>query len=238
MHNLNRRTRNLAEDMSCKICGWHCEDLLRTLRDRPEAKQIWQHYLGREDSIGFFTTSKEEWWKLNFLKMKKAKIGDWPWGLIFGVICWRIRKWRNEASIANTTILVSIKLEIIGKTIKEFVDVTAGTKQANEAAIGGAIRGCYGEWIMGFSQDIGKCSVDLAELWSLLQGIALAWSRNIKLLEIESNSATSINMIKKVGKNHPLFCVVEKIREYLSRDWTWKISHIPRQRVSEIGKRE
>ncbi|OMP00857.1 hypothetical protein COLO4_12315 [Corchorus olitorius] len=102
---------------------------------------------------------------------------------------------------------------------------------SDDAAIGGVIRGHCGEWIIGFSQAIGKCSIDMAELWAIQQGISLAWSRGIRALEVESDSATSINMIKKgVSANHPLICVVEAIREMLAKDWNCRINYVPRQK--------
>ncbi|OMO72395.1 hypothetical protein COLO4_27635 [Corchorus olitorius] len=102
---------------------------------------------------------------------------------------------------------------------------------SNEAAFGGVIRGQCGEWLLGFSQAIGKCSIDMAELWGIHQGISLAWSRGFRALEIESDSATSVDMIRKgVNTNHPLACVVEAIRELLAKDWNWRISYVPRQK--------
>ncbi|OMP05840.1 hypothetical protein COLO4_08513 [Corchorus olitorius] len=45
------------------------------------------------------------------------------------------------------------------------------TQRTNEAAVGGVVRGSCVEWLLGFSQSVGKCSIDLVELWGILQGV-------------------------------------------------------------------
>ncbi|OMO90064.1 reverse transcriptase [Corchorus capsularis] len=187
-------------------------------------------------------------------------IGNWPWSLIFAVTAWRIWKWRNEGCFANKSYTVSTKLAIIGKILKEATDFsnrkmgqhmrrevligwekpkegqvkinTDGSwfQRTNEAAVGGVVRGSCGEWLLGFSQSVGECSIDLEELWDILQGLSLAWSRGFNDIVVESDSATSVDMIKKgVNKNHPHFCIIAAIQDYLSKEWTCQLHYIPRE---------
>ncbi|OMO65780.1 reverse transcriptase [Corchorus capsularis] len=260
MHNRNRVVRNLTEDPSCKQCGAANENTLHVLRDCPHAKEVWNHWVGASDT-NFFRCSEAQWWNANLIDQKNRLIGDWPWSLIFAVTAWRIWKWRNEGCFANKSYTVSTKLAIIGKILKEAIDFsnrkmgqhmrrevligwekpkegqvkinTDGSwfQRTNEAAVGGVVRGSCGEWLLGFSQSVGECSIDLAELWGILQGLSLAWSRGFNDIVVESDSATSVDMIKKgVNKNHPHFCIIAAIQDYLSKEWTCQLHYIPREK--------
>ncbi|KAJ1379941.1 Ribonuclease H-like superfamily [Sesbania bispinosa] len=47
----------------------------------------------------------------------------------------------------------------------------------NGAACGGAFRYCWSRFILGFSGNLGTCSVLHAELWGILRGLIIASQR-------------------------------------------------------------
>ena len=52
----------------------------------------------------------------------------------------------------------------------------------------GLIRNHLGRWLTGFGMMIGSCSVTVAELWGLYQGLQLAWNFGIRKLKVETDS--------------------------------------------------
>ncbi|OMP03175.1 reverse transcriptase [Corchorus capsularis] len=261
MNNANRMARGLTNDACCKMCGATIESMIHILRDCHVAKDVWLQLLGVGVNSLFFTCPEEEWWKLNLVQQRKKMFGCWPWLTMFSITYWKLWKWRNDFRLSNISTSINTKMVLINKAIQETLELStqSGSTKAkvevqlswdkplegwtklntdgsrnqtsDNVAIGGVIRGHCGEWVIGFSQAIGKCSIDMAELWAIQQGISLAWNRGIRELEVESNSATSISMIKNgVSLNHPLFCVVEAIREMITKDWNCRINYVPRQK--------
>ena len=47
-------------------------------------------------------------------------------------------------------------------------------KGSGYAGVGGLIRDSNGNWLMGFTVNLGMCSVLSAELWGLLHGLRVA----------------------------------------------------------------
>ncbi|KEH43434.1 hypothetical protein MTR_1g492920 [Medicago truncatula] len=50
------------------------------------------------------------------------------------------------------------------------------------SACGGAIGNCDGEFLLGFAENIGTCTITSAELWAMKRGLNLAISRGYRLL--------------------------------------------------------
>ncbi|TYI31078.1 hypothetical protein ES332_A05G428800v1 [Gossypium tomentosum] len=86
---------------------------------------------------------------------------------------------------------VSRKIEIICKSLKEYGhELLYWDKLADRWCKlntegswfrdrQGIIRDMHGRWVSGFS--ISNCSIDLAELWGLLDDIHLAWNTKFNI---------------------------------------------------------
>ena len=61
-------------------------------------------------------------------------------------------------------------------------------KGSGLAGARGLIRDATGRWHGGFCMNIGICSITIAELWGLYQGLILAWQMGIRLLVVEIDS--------------------------------------------------
>ena len=88
-----------------------------------------------------------------------------------------------------------------------------------DAGAGGVIRDSVGHWISGFCMNIGECSVVMAELWGLYQGLILAWDAGIKRLLVEVDSLCVSQMIsKQVVVPNVFYALVVAVRDLLSRN--------------------
>lgn len=95
---------------------------------------------------------------------------------------------------------------------------------------GGLIRNSNGEWIKGFSINLGVYSVTMAELWGIYQGLLLAWEIGIRDLLIEADSACAVQMIARdcftVNACYPLIC---DIKGLMARNWRVAVHHFYRE---------
>ncbi|KAL9441410.1 hypothetical protein AB3S75_019988 [Citrus x aurantiifolia] len=95
---------------------------------------------------------------------------------------------------------------------------------------GGLIRDHMDRWLSGFGMMIGSCSVTVAELWGLYQGLQLAWNSGIRKIKVEIDSRCVLQLVTKptLEINHyaPL---IRAIKDYLKMDWQVSISHIYRE---------
>ena len=107
---------------------------------------------------------------------------------------------------------------------------TGRALKANEVSTaGGVIRDFSGRWLSGFGMMIGSCSVMLAELWGLYQGILLAWNLGIRWLKIETDSLCATQMFaKQLVLTNEFSFLISAIKEYLNKDCQVSISHVYR----------
>ena len=93
-------------------------------------------------------------------------------------------------------------------------------RNTGEAGAGGVIRDSFGNWISGFSMNIGESSVIMAELWGLYQGLSLAWNVGIRHLLVEVDSLCVTQMIsQQVVVPNVFYALVVAIHDFLSRNW-------------------
>ncbi|KAH9666673.1 reverse transcriptase domain-containing protein [Citrus sinensis] len=93
---------------------------------------------------------------------------------------------------------------------------------------GGLIRDATGRWHGGFCMNIGICSVTIAELWGLYQGLILAWQMGIRLLVVEIDSLCVTQLLNRKSLNATL-PLVNDILGLLSRDWQVSVHHVYRE---------
>ncbi|KAE8683537.1 hypothetical protein F3Y22_tig00111201pilonHSYRG00131 [Hibiscus syriacus] len=82
-------------------------------------------------------------------------------------------------------------------------------------SIGGVIRNSNGEWITGFTKNMGTTSILHAELWSIYEGLLIVRNLGIHRLWIQSDSSRAFKLVGESGSidNHiPLLRVILKLR--------------------------
>ncbi|KAL4319026.1 hypothetical protein GQ457_18G004090 [Hibiscus cannabinus] len=60
---------------------------------------------------------------------------------------------------------------------------------------GGVLRSADGDWFCGFNRFVGCCSIIEAELWGVLEGLSLAWSRDLKNIFLEVDSLDVFHIV-------------------------------------------
>ncbi|KAB2636439.1 pleiotropic drug resistance protein 1-like [Pyrus ussuriensis x Pyrus communis] len=82
------------------------------------------------------------------------------------------------------------------------------------SSAGGILRVAAGEWIAGFTINIGVGSVRNAELWGLFRGFSLAWRLDYRKVLIEMDSVVAITLVKDFNSSlHPLAHLITACQE-------------------------
>ena len=94
MTNVERCRRHCATDVACIACGDAQENLNHILRGCPNAIKVWESIVPRGKLNQFLTMNLDNWLMDN-LKCYEID-GEICWSTIFGMICWRLWKNRNQ----------------------------------------------------------------------------------------------------------------------------------------------
>ncbi|KAE8696705.1 vignain-like [Hibiscus syriacus] len=65
-------------------------------------------------------------------------------------------------------------------------------------ACGGALRDSNGEWIMGFTKALGRCSVLEAKLWGVVVGLEMTWNIGLRKVMVETDSKEVFKLLMQV----------------------------------------
>ncbi|KAE8668901.1 hypothetical protein F3Y22_tig00112281pilonHSYRG00061 [Hibiscus syriacus] len=104
-----------------------------------------------------------------------------------------------------------------------------GGRSARRGSIGGVIRNSNGEWIIGFTKNIGTTLILHAELWSIYEGLLIARSLGILRLWIQSDCSRAVKLVedgRSIDSHILLLRIIMKLRQYGT--WTTKIQWINR----------
>lgn len=110
------------------------------------------------------------------------------------------------------------------------LNTDGATKRTGESSAGGLIRDHNGKWLAGFCMNIGSCSVTVAELWGLRQGLLVAWHKGIRWLHMEVESLSVVKLVDNcVVLTNEYTPLVYSIKDLLGRDCHINITHVYRE---------
>ncbi|KAK9190090.1 hypothetical protein WN943_018691 [Citrus x changshan-huyou] len=252
-------SRHLPIEPHCEICGHELETTVHVLRDCPFSRVVWIRLLRDHNHHEFFNADLEGWMSGNLQASNKPP-GTSLWRVLFGVAIWRIWFWRNHFIFTkdyweSNTIAMDIKVRATEIQRSNSFSFAAGTtrierwirwtapvwpwvklnsdgakKSSGIAGAGGLIRDFRGVWQVGYSANLGVCSVTSAELWGLFHGLSIAWQYGFRRVYMEVDSMCVMKLISNL--NPPInehFTLIQEIQALLRRDWLTKVEHIYRE---------
>lgn len=80
------------------------------------------------------------------------------------------------------------------------LNVDGACGNGNLAGCGEFIRDRHGDWICGFSKFISRCSVFLAEVWEVFEGLKISSSQGLVKVILNIDSKRVVNVIKHPDK--------------------------------------
>lgn len=67
--------------------------------------------------------------------------------------------------------------------------------------------------------NIGSCTAYVAELWGILKGMEASWSKGIKKIVIDSDSASIINSLKHINSEGNRNKFLMRIKLWQDKEW-------------------
>ncbi|KAF7834787.1 putative ribonuclease H protein At1g65750 family [Senna tora] len=258
--NLYRFNCNLSNSSLCPRCCNQVEDVLHAIRDCPEIKKLWQRLVRPQHWNTFFNLNVTDWliwnWKNRIGVLEdvnwRTTFGFTCWiswkhrnevifensianntDLFFSVLC----RGKEYASCNNNR-LYGVQQARSTKFIRwkpprdDFVkcNVDGSVYEGKDAACGGLLRDAAGDFITCFSSNLGRCSITVAELHAIQEGLKMAWDHGYRNIIMEVDSQIAIDLIQKeINPLHPHCSIVKSIQHLMNRDWRVIFQHTYRE---------
>ncbi|KAH1046624.1 hypothetical protein J1N35_037408 [Gossypium stocksii] len=229
---------------------------MHVIHDCPKAKEVWKLIVPIEKQARFFPDPFQIWFTTNLCCHIKLQDKGITWSCLFGLITWRI--WKNmnlfifqnivwtaydvlKTSLSWAQHFESFLLETKNETkhlescqfcsedwAYLFKDGAVARASGNAAA-GGVVRDRYGNWILGFTHYLGRCSPLEAEFWGILDGILIILNKGYKRVKIQTNNlevVKALNMEENVDSGITL---LRRIKRTLQSVGQWEVRHVPKE---------
>ncbi|KAH9723430.1 putative leucine-rich repeat receptor-like serine/threonine-protein kinase [Citrus sinensis] len=251
--------RHVHLDSSCDRCGDGDENTLHVLRDCMVARRFWYAILPIHQRQYFFSLNLKDWMSYNLTNADQVG-SDLSWNIFFGVAIWRLWSRRNKFLFHGmtwdcATMISEVKIKATefqristtpmgmnnGRVVKWIcwsppfwpwckLNTDGAAKKTGEASAGGLIRDHNGAWLALFGMNIGSCSVTVAELWGLYQGLNIAWQNGIRWLQVEVDSICILHLVTTpMITSNELSPLIKSIKDLISRSWRITINHVYRE---------
>ncbi|KAL4302962.1 hypothetical protein GQ457_10G024650 [Hibiscus cannabinus] len=256
--NAERYRRHLAPSTICDIYGYHTEDMDHILRHCVTARDIWSRVIRPELLVAFLQIPFDEWFKCNLVSTSGPMYGErWKSRFaIYCWLLWKDRcsavldsgNIPREDILARGDRLVNECVNVFINNMRSSHSVNTDSLQWSRpapgwikgnvdasvhtvnglAAIGGVIRDENGDWIVGFTWPVGRCSTLLAELWALHDMLARAWSFDFRLVIIETDCLKVIRILQRSSNSLSGNDLVDSIRYWIDQNWELVVCHSSR----------
>ncbi|KAF7843157.1 ribonuclease H [Senna tora] len=242
----------------CLWCQSARESNSHALRDCPRISQVWKAFINPRDRALFFNLPAKEWITWNLRKKESFCSVPWPFifSTVCGM-CWHWRNLKQKdqefefPNGAHRAILNQAKIHAQamftyeatsrshkklneswtrpqGEWVKLNVD-GAVCRITDDAGCGGLLRNSKGDWIKGFTCNLGKTTIICAELWGIYLGLKMVWNLGHRKVIVESDSSNAIDEIrsshKEVSNQLPM---MGNIMNLLNQNWDVRLQHISR----------
>ncbi|KAI5351228.1 hypothetical protein L3X38_004119 [Prunus dulcis] len=211
-----------------------------------------------EDSSVLFPNFDD--WLFHNLHSKRSFMTGLAWNSVFAVSLWFIWKWRCKFVFEHGFLLPSEPQQVILQYVKDWLAATMsvsaplhqgvvylhwqaplpgrckvnsdGSRKHARGYIGagGLLRDQAGNWIKGFSVNLGVGSVIEAELWGIFWGLHLAWEDGFRTVEVECDSKSAVDLLlNPPSHTHPLFSITNCCYLLIQKEWCCSVKHIFRE---------
>jgi ribonuclease HI len=255
-----RKNKMHIGDPWCNHCVDVVEDTLHVLRDCPLAKSVWCNLLNDEARDCFFTAALADWTGLNLRRqLGRNDSRNWscvwatncyylwlwrnrevhgdartrptqPWNFILGWVQQYMEADVNKVVFPNNN---KVEALIAWKCPEEgwlCLNTDGASRGEIVAGCGGLLRNSSGQWIGGFSKNLGRCNAYLAELWGVYEGLCLARNLGATKLKVLVDSSVVNNTLNGPNKGSVVgWRLIQEIRRLLALDWEVKVCHSYRE---------
>lgn len=256
----NLKKRNISQDENCPLCGSDIEDVSHVLKICLAAKTLWQCLRVPPLLLNHHPQNFALWLKTACSSNELSPFFHGAWETIIAFGCWILWKARNRSifELASPSLnAFKESLSAISEFLflgagdvscfkrKQQINVhwttppepffklnTDGSSLGNpgNAGAGGLITNYMGEWVGGFTRNLGVASNIAAELWALRDGLFLAKCLNIVHLIVELDAKVVVDLLNnQKNATHEFAPLIFDCRTALESFQTAQIKHIYRE---------
>ncbi|KAK8550128.1 hypothetical protein V6N12_038858 [Hibiscus sabdariffa] len=222
--NVERVRRHIASSDMCGLCLSEPEDIDHVLRRCEKAKDLWRNVLGREVAASLDSLPFEEWLHGNISCRLPEIIDRADWDMEFAIYVWLL--WKLRCSLVLDLNFVE-RGSVWDRGRRLFLEC----KAINTAAVRGPAMELNTEtrWVSPPRGWIKcRCSVLMAELWAMYDGLRHAWEAGFRNIEIESDNKEVVNICNGTSSALKVSVLVSHIVELLKREWRINVKHVSR----------
>ncbi|KAF7844677.1 putative reverse transcriptase [Senna tora] len=231
MTEVARKHRKISDSDICQRCGLLSESALHAMRDCVNHNQNWGCVFGI--ACWFVWKQRNGWVFSNkcenataFIPVIEIQVDE----LRVNVMS-KVNDMENHNSDNNTAWKAPpngwVKINVDGSHMPG----------RNLISCGGVARNSKGEWICGFTKNMGRGLTIQAELWGILTGLNMAWHQNFRKVIIETDSVAAMEVAQGIITESPMWKVLAtRIQDLRCKDWNTALSYSPREgnRVADI----
>ena len=239
--------RGLSIDPLCPLCQKHPETIIHSLRDCDLVKEVWANLGVQGTSSGFYGSTLNLWLSENAKAAHTVGQHNLPWKSVFLFAIWTIWKRRNLLVFQNKPLNSNLHSEILHKVL-EFTHCAVNIREATHHVLkpvrwekpaigwrklnsdgsslgnpgraggGGLIWDEEGNWVLGYSRQIGITSSFIAELWALRDGLMMCVDRNFPAVVVEMDAKVIIEVLNNPNNTNLIISsIVDDCRKLASR---------------------
>lgn len=133
----------------------------------------------------------------------------------------------QHATVPHTTIFICWLPPPMGIVM---VNVDGSCSQTNDIAARGLIWDELGNWLIGFSANIGNGRATLVEIWGVYEGLKMAWHYGYSSVMVECNSVEVVKLFSEIVPHfHPHAMLITTCHQLIQNQWHCCINHIYRE---------
>ncbi|KAA3476291.1 putative LRR receptor-like serine/threonine-protein kinase [Gossypium australe] len=100
---------------------------------------------------------------------------------------------------------------------------------SENAAVGGMVRDWNGNWILGYTHYLGRCSPLEAELWGVLDGVLILLNKGYKKVKIQTDNLEVVRTLTMKDTIDSGNTLLRRIKRLMNSKGQWEIKYVPKE---------
>ncbi|MBA0720067.1 hypothetical protein Golax_007707, partial [Gossypium laxum] len=166
----------IGHNSSCPVCECKIEDTLHVLRDCKATEEVWLHVIPIDKQSHFFSGSLQDWLTSNFGYHVQLSDRGMALDTIKASFSWVHQFDFSHRDNHQSPQMSASSAPMANMWVNLFIDGVVASGDGS-ASGGGVLHDQNGNWILGFSHYLGRCSIFEAELRGIFYSLLVMLSK-------------------------------------------------------------
>ncbi|MBA0834328.1 hypothetical protein Goarm_006690, partial [Gossypium armourianum] len=117
---------------------------------------------------------------------------------------------------------------MVNTWVNLFIDSAVASGDGS-TSVRGILRDQHGNWILGFCHFLGRCSVFVAELWRILDGLLVLLSKGFKKATTQTDNLKVVRALQDNLMIDSSIIMLRRVRRIIRTEGQWCIRYVPRE---------